>query len=713
MLDLAGSTRTVAGVILAPDTGGPSTWYVMPATPHPAVGPNGPDVQLLRVVRDGQLSGGYLRLGITLGVDDRAIAAATAALTEEVGKPVTLSPLPVLSAEADVAFYGRETTQPGTMSPLVLRRYGTSTFGFAAPHYGAFAIDLTAEGVRLVEAGLRSGATPIGVTCRLTAEGLWPAVRVTARVDWRSVYDHFSENYRVGALLVGTDISHLMQDLQQRSAVQVSVIQSPVPGAEVTDTSAAVANALDFVQSELVDRFCRPVLPLDTEPARASLGSAGELFNLGAAYEVKALTQIETASGFYDFSQATVAQRVLISQAPLGDLLGGTDPAGVIVDAAADDPFFTRFHLDCRTARPLADTHLAEAILDVRYGSADSPIRLTADAPAGGFDSYADASADHSWLITARVTFAPDSPIDPGTIVDLPAVPGTSRDVTLDLDAALGLVRLDVEGPTDQRVIASAVTVTQTSRDVARTSRQLSVTPAAPTASAWFRDHRAADTLTVSGLHLLADGRQVPIAPTLADTALFRLPNPYAGSFTVQIVTDAVWTELTQVIVAISKDESAPVRTFSFDAPAIVAIALDQSDPTDRTYRYQIRRIVDGVTSEDPWLTSDLPLLAVGRVRAGDLVVDVQPVGPELTSVGLRQVVVDLLYLDVTHQLRAEHTVVISAKADRYRWEVHLADPAQRSYQYRITKLLLTGESRPGGWVDSSDPILPVAITAS
>ena len=710
MLDLSGSTRTVDGVTIAPDTELPSMYYVVPVGARSALGP---DVHLLRFVGSGQLTGGYLRLAMDCGVDDAALAAATTTLSAEAGMPVTLSPLPLIEAEAELVFYGQHDTTPGAASSFVLDSYGSSPLELNAPHRGVFAISLTADGVRMVEAGLRSGQLPIGVSCRLTAEGLWPAARVTARVDWHSVYDHFSTSYRMGALLFAEDVDRLMQSLQQSSAVQVSVIESPVPGAAPGSTDAVIANALAFVQSALLAQFCRPVMPLQTDPAHATLGEAGAMLNLGGAFQVVALTQIENAQAFYDFSQSTVARRVLTAQSSLGDLIGGRDPAGVISDAGVDDPFFKQFHLDCRTASPLADRHLSEVLLDVAYGSAAGSIRLTQQASTGGFDSYADASPDGSWTITPRATFAGDSPVDPNVVVALPAFTGNTRDLTLDLDLMLGLARFDVMGPADPRVVATAATVARSAAGAARGQVQLSLTPGAQLGSAWFRDQQPDDVVRVSGVHLLDDGRQVPIVPATIDTALFRLPNPFAGSITVQIVTDPSWTDLSQVVVAIAKDASAPTKTFSFTAPGAAAVALDQPDPTDRSYRYQVSRVVAGVNSTDPWLVSDAPLLAVGRVSAGDLVVDVEPVGPELTVAGLRQVAVDLLYVDVAHQLRAEHTVVIAAKADAYRWEVHLVDPSLRTYQFRITKILLTGESHPGAWTDSSDPVLPVPITAS
>ncbi|MDM7853462.1 hypothetical protein [Cellulomonas alba] len=712
MLDLAGSTRTVAGVTVAPDVDDPARFLVVPATPRVDVGAAGPDLQLLRFVTGGALTGGYLRMGVSLAVDDAAVDAATAALTDEAGRPVVLAPLPVLSGAADLTFFGRADPQPGVVSPIVRTTYGSAVLGFAAPHRAAFAVTLTADGVRMVEAGLRAGALPVGVTCRYVVEGLWPAVHVVARVDWSAVYDYVSSTYELGLLLFREQVDHLVQQLQQKSAVSVTVVRSDAAGTDPATTSAAVAAALDFVQTTLLDRLCEPVLPFGTDAAGAVGDSATQLA-LGAAYRVTALHLTESETDVFDLSQARVQTRTLTAQASLGALLGATDPGAVIVDAGADDPFFSRFHLDVTTARPPGDLGVAAVVLDVRYGSQDGPIRLTPDEPTGSFECFADASPDRSYVLAARVQLAPDSPVDPGAEVDLPPVHDTARQVTLDLEAALGLVRLDLEGPADDRVVASAVTVTHRRGDAALASRDVALTAARRAGTATFRDHRDGDRLVVGGVHQLADGRQVPIPDVPVETSVYRLPDPYAGSITVLVTTDTTWTDLTAVVVALAKDETAQPATLAFAAPGSQAVALDQTDPTDRSYRFRVTRTAGGVTTTDDWRTSDAPVLAVGEVQTGDLVVDIMPVGPELTSAGLRTITVELVYVDVAHQVRDEHTVVIAARADTFRWDVHLADPTLRDYQYRVTRQLLTGEVRAGPWVDGHDALLPVPVTAT
>jgi hypothetical protein len=83
-----------------------------------------------------------------------------------------------------------------------------------------------------------------------------------------------------------------------------------------------------------------------------------------------------------------------------------------------------------------------------------------------------------------------------------------------------------------------------------------------------------------------------------------------------------------------------------------------------------------------------------------------------LPTAGLELIEVDLLYLDVPHQVRVTYTHLIRARSDSYHWVVPLADPTQRSYQYRVVKTLLAGGQSDSGWQQSADPILTVPITA-
>ena len=193
MLDLSVPARTAAGVDLAGDDGDPYAFYVLPPAPTIAIRDGRPVINLLRFVRDGQLTGGHLELELALAHPPAVLEQARQQIAEEIKDDrnrVTLRPVRAIGGEAELMFVGRETGADGGISGIVRRSYGTVTPDLQTPYTATFSVMLTAAGVNLVEAALRSGGAPIGVIYRLRTEGLRPAQRILAHVDWSRVYTH-------------------------------------------------------------------------------------------------------------------------------------------------------------------------------------------------------------------------------------------------------------------------------------------------------------------------------------------------------------------------------------------------------------------------------------------------------------------------------------------------------------------------------------------
>jgi hypothetical protein len=181
----------------------------------------------------------------------------------------------------------------------------------------------------------------------------------------------------------------------------------------------------------------------------------------------------------------------------------------------------------------------------------------------------------------------------------------------------------------------------------------------------------------------------------------------------VQIISDDDWTGLDRVTVALQKQPESATGTFVFDKPSqVVAVNLDMPDPTDRTFRYRMTRTLStGVEETDDWTQTDVAVVIAGRVSANRLIVDVNPIGPELSQAGIRLIEVELSYLDPENQVRDQKTVAIGARADHPRWEVAIQDPNQRTYEYRATVYPLAGGSpHVGHWTKSTDRILAIPI---
>lgn len=720
MLDLHAPTRTVAGVDLAADSGDPRAFHVLPGPPRVAAGDAGPELVLLRFHGDdGALTGGHLQLTVEAGHPAERLEAARTALAAELGDDrVELRPLIPAAASAELLFLGRETDADGGLGGLVRRGFGTSPAVFDPPHRARFAVDLDAAGVRLVEAALASGGAPVGVVYRLTVEGLWPATSVVARVDWQRVYDHFSVHRRRGSVLLVEDLKQITERLIEEKAIEIHAVQSlaPAEGEEAPGLDVALA----WIQREVMERFCEPVMELSRTPARASLGGVGEVFGAGSAFAIKATTQIERLTGEIDLGRSAVVARTLTVQAHLADLLGGAPLDAHVADAARDHPFFRRFGLRVAATRPLPELHLAETVLHFRYGTHASSARLDAGTSEARFETWADASPDGSWSLAPELRFDGDAPVAGGETLRPAAIGGTSRELALDLEALAGLRRLKLVAPADPRIVATRVEV-EHRRDGSRRGGHevmLAAPAAGETGAAetelWLSGFLPGDRIEVKPSYLTADGRLLEGAPLLADTRVLRLPPPFPGTMTVQLVADDDWSELERVLVAIEKTAGGPSGAFVLTAPGeLVPVALDLPDPGDRGYRYRVTRtLAGGAVEEDPWVTADASVLVVGRVAADRLVVDVTPVGPELAAAGILAIEVELLYVDVDNRLRETETVVLRARADRPRWSIAIADPGRRSYEYRVTVHRTGGARETGPWTRTSDRILPIPVTS-
>ena len=721
MLDLGIPTETVADVVLGRDDADKRLWYAFPAAPRIVRRDGTAHVDLLRFVRDGALTAGHLRLSVDLAHPLGRLDEVQSLLRDAHKDPaIIVSALPVQSGSAVLLFAGRQTDADGGVTPLVTHLYGSCQPKLDAPHTAHFAASLTPDGVRILEAALRSGGMPAVVTFRLHVEGLHPAQRVVARVDWSRVYDHLSAHLREGYLLVTEDLQRLAESLIERKVISLTVVQplAAVAGgdpASVTVTTDTTAAALAWIQREIVERFCEPVLALSRTAARAARSGVEELLGIGGAYAVRKITQIERATADVDLQRSAVVCRTLTLSAQLSDLLQG-DPADAhIADAGLDHPFFSRIALRLRTARPLSASMLQEVVGDFSYGSTRAALRLSPGSEEATVEAWADAAQDRTWTLQLSCSLAEDAPVDPGLHVQLPTLTGQSSELTLNLDQLLRYRRVEVSVPADpERVFASRVQLCQLRGAERLSEQELLLSPQEPQKVAWFRDVQPMDRIEATAQHLLKSGRRVDGTPLVVDTQVFRLPPVFSGILTVQLYSEEDFSDLDQVLVSVQKALDQPVATFRFDRPGVTAaVNLDMPDPSDRSFLYRVvRTFRSGLVEEDDWTRSDIPVLLVGKVAANKLVVDVQPVGPELPTAGIVLIELELLYIDAPNQLREQKMVLIRAVADRPRWEVAIRDPHARSYEYRLTVHRTSGAKQVGPWTRTADRLLLIPITS-
>jgi hypothetical protein len=716
VLDLSKPARTVAGVDLAGDDEDPFAFYVMPAAPQVVLRGGAPAISLLRFVNNGSLTGAFLSLDLELSHQQSVVDAAAQQLRDALKdnqNRVVLRPLPALAGSAELMFVGQETGPDGTIGTLLTRSYGRVTPSLMTPFSASFSLMVSADGARLVEAAMRSGGAPIGAIFRLTVEGLRPAQRIIASVDWSRVYEHLSSEFTAGSVFTVEDIQKLSEKLVEQKVVTIQAVQAVAADGNAT-APPDMGLALEWIQREIVERCCEPMLSFSREPAHASLGAMGEIVGLGSAFAIKPLTQIEHDISRIDFRRDLVVQRTLTAQAHLADLMGGASADQHIGDAGLHDSFFDRVSLHLTTAQPLASCFTSELVAQFTYGPTQVPIRLTPAATDGRAEAWADQAANRTWTLPIEVTLSSDAPFDAGTRVQLDMLSGEGEELKLDLAAALGLWSIEFRASPDDRVAMANIVVQQMrgGKVVGDPHQTMLAAPAAQT-TIWLRGYQPGDQFVMTLKYLLKDNRIIQLASVPIDTRTVRLPPAFPGMLTVQVFSDDDWSGLDHVSLTIQKTPDTQPSTFVFDKPGMaIAVDLEMPDPTDRSYRYRVSRFLgDGTEEDDDWISSDRSSQLVGRVAGNMLVVDVVPVGPELPTAGVSLIEVALQYVDAENQILNNPTAVIRAHADKFHWVVPLKDTSLTSYEYKVTVHRTSGATQVGNWTTSTDRVLAIPVT--
>ncbi len=729
MIDLGAPSRVVAGVTLLRDHAAARHFYALPPAPRVAMADGVPQLSLLRLVRGGELSAALLDLSLELSWPDDTLAEVQRTLDEELGEGrYTLGAVEAVAAEAELFLARRD--DPGGAPPdaapePVLRQvYATAAAALAAPHRARFSLRLSPEDARLIEAGMRSGAAPVGAVFRLAVEALRPGRRVLAHIDWRRVYEHFSAHFRAGALFYVDDVRRLVERLVEDRVIEIDAVEGLDDetstgdvdlGAERDAPDTSVAQVLEWVQRSLLERFSQPVMPLSRAPAQASLGTVGELFGAGHAYILKSLVQEEHLATTFDYQRPDALRRTLAVQAHLADVLNGADLDAHAVTVGSDLEFFRRMAFTLQAARPLRDYHVAEVVAHWTWGRSTRALRLIPDAEVDRAEAWADASPDGAWSLDVNVTMAADAPVDAGATATLPPATGHALGHTLDLETGLGLRRVTLIAPPDMSDVLGIRVRAVHLRDVEIAAHEALITAEAPRSELWFRAVAPGDRILAEPMWLLASGRVLAGEPLPVNTAVLPLPPPVTWR-TLRVISDADWSELARVSVVIQTHQGAPSFALDFDGPnQSRAIRLEYGADHDGgplRYRFRTTRsFTSGRVEEDDWTETDASTLLLGAASPFELVVEVVPVGPELPQAGVRLIEVRLLYLDPDNQLRHEGHALLHSLAERFVWRVPLADPSRREYEYRVIIHRLAGGEVTRARKTSSDRLLPIAVS--
>ncbi len=180
------------------------------------------------------LGGGFLAFTVDLTVPEPVLADTRRKLgpfaqgTPELGPVLFRKGSVRLSIAKDVADAEGATADTPRGESFFEEVYGTSKPSLLGENRATFGVVLDHEGALLMEAGLRSGISPIGVIYDLEYLGLRPAFDVKIRADYKRIYSHLETSFGVrggvGPIALAANVDLAWQELRDNGSITVEVV---------------------------------------------------------------------------------------------------------------------------------------------------------------------------------------------------------------------------------------------------------------------------------------------------------------------------------------------------------------------------------------------------------------------------------------------------------------------------------------------------------
>ncbi|OGB17907.1 MAG: hypothetical protein A2W72_15860 [Burkholderiales bacterium RIFCSPLOWO2_12_67_14] len=305
MLYLDGPIGPIRGLMIYKDHEDPDLFYYVPERPRLALNEGVPEFLFLKYRRDitdnpdfdpdagdQSLGGGFMAFTVDLGVDDRTLGAIKGELSQFAEGDVKLVPIQFRKGTVRLSIVKDAAEDPpdgGTPEPAARKGlklyeevYGAtqpSLFGF---NRATFALMLDREAATLMEAGIRTGISPIGVIYNLEFLGLRPGFRIKIRAEYKRVYETLEAELgargSVGMVSLAADIGVAFQKLRDNGSVQIEVMNFT----DDEDLKQKADEAWQWFQTKLLEDFFQSALEPPSFMTRQSgnLGMLGQLQSL-------------------------------------------------------------------------------------------------------------------------------------------------------------------------------------------------------------------------------------------------------------------------------------------------------------------------------------------------------------------------------------------------------------------------------------------------
>ncbi len=305
MLYLDQPIGKIRGLMIFRDHANPDLFYYVPERPRLARSEGGvPELVFLKYRNDitdnpefnaedgDQLGGGFLSFTVDLGVDDVALNQVRQELSRFAEGDVQLAPIQFrrgsvrLSIMKDAA---EEENPPQGIeegTTFFEEVYGTTMPSLFGDNRATFSLALNHEGATLIEAGLRTGISPIGVIYRLEFLGMRPAFNVKVTAEYRRIYNHLETEFgargQIKMVSLAADIGAAFQHLRDNGAIKVEVTHFT----DDEDLRRQAEEAFNWFKQELLKDFFQTSMEppgFMTHSASSGMGILGQLQSLFGA----------------------------------------------------------------------------------------------------------------------------------------------------------------------------------------------------------------------------------------------------------------------------------------------------------------------------------------------------------------------------------------------------------------------------------------------
>lgn len=466
----------------------------------------------------------------------------------------------------------------------------------------------------------------------------------------------------------------------------------------------------------------RPTQP--TQPPQSDTPTAVELWNRQgrpqAAFLMRDLSQEERQEITYHLRQVGTLSR---SIAPQGQVRSFGNLAGRILDIDLNDPFFQTVEGTVTTTADLQALGVASMVVRLRYGvRPDGTLyKDTAEAVLGAKDDkvryrfFVDGQRtpvpEYQVVITYKAGFA----IGHDAVTEeTPWAPMPARNLDVDprqlsIVLRVELVAASVDWTLVKQIQAQVRYQDPAAQIQAATTRIFNPGSTSALVPVRPRDPGKKD-VTVDATFFYSDGDSEVFSTTKGGDETFVINQPPDSATVVNLSLADPLRRYDKVVVQLS-------RAGDGDPQVLRTVTLNAQNPgsswsfrrktdADKAFRYQSTGFLrDGSVREQPWLTTQNPLVVLGDKAAGMLAVSVL-LGASPASAGYRLAKLKLVYPAAPDWADGSVEKIFRTDADTFEWRVPMARLSARSYTYEVTWFGADGHNVHQGPETSSDETL-------